>query len=514
MSQEDRHNTPLGDRARRRVMAQRATRRSASLTLATTIIPGSGLLKTRYRRLGALILILLVLGIVAAAGVILMYGPTKAALAVAVRPVALLVAAGTLVFGGLIWVWTIILTHRGTVTPLMSASQRGGLRVWTAVLCVAVVLPLGTIVRYSLIQREILGSLFVAGQTEDTAEPDRTADVARPGSGLDPWENIPRVNMLLIGSDAGDDRIGVRTDSMIIASIEPSTGNTLMFSLPRNLERVPFPKTNPLYKLYPKGYNCGNECLLNAVWAEAVAHKELFKGYRNPGLATVRGVIEEITGLKLDYTTVVDLKGFEELVNAMGGVVVNVAQDLPIGGKITPSGQLVGVTGWIRKGTQRLDGFDALWFARSRVLSDDYDRMRRQRCLVGKILDQANPALMLQRYPELARVAKDNIQTDVSASDLPAWVDLVQRIKGASIRSLTFTSLNIDPSQPNFATIRWMIYSAIYPNLVVPTATPTKTSTKTPTTKATSTRTSTSTKSTTTSTKPTTDILVDLKDAC
>ncbi len=516
-----RHDMPVGDRSRRRVLAQRATRRSAALTFATTVVPGLGLLRTRYRRLGALFLALLVLGTIAVAAVVLWYGPTRAALAVAVRPNVLLAAAVVVALGGLVWVWTIVLTHRGTAGPPIGRSQRGLLRLWTALLCLAVVAPLGTTVRYSLIQRDVLGTLFAAGldaQTDVANEgSDNATPLARPGSGADPWEGVPRVNMLLIGSDAGDDRIGTRTDSMIIASIEPSTGNTLMFSLPRNLQNVPFPKSNPLYKLYPKGYSCGTECLLNAVWAEAEAHKDLFKGYRNPGLATIRGVIEEITGLRMDYTTVVDLKGFEELVNAMGGVVVTVAQDLPIGGKVSASGNLVGVTGWIRKGTQRLDGFNALWFARSRILSDDYDRMRRQRCLVGKILDQANPALMLQQYPELARVAKDNIYTDVNAADLPAWLELVQRVKGATIQSLTFTALNIDPSRPSFTEMRWMIYSSIYPDLAppTPTATSSKTTKPTPTRPGTSTRTGTSTKSTTTtSTRPTTDVLVDLKDAC
>lgn len=61
MSHEAQHDLPLGDRARRRMLAQRATRRSASLTVATTIVPGLGLLRTRYRRLGVLVLLAIVL---------------------------------------------------------------------------------------------------------------------------------------------------------------------------------------------------------------------------------------------------------------------------------------------------------------------------------------------------------------------------------------------------------------------------------------------------------------------
>jgi hypothetical protein len=116
-------------------------------------------------------------------------------------------------------------------------------------------------------------------------------------------------------------------------------------------------------------------------------------------LTTVRGVIQEITGLRLHYTTVINLDGFESLVDAMGGVTVTINEKLPIGGHLNSAGQLVGVDAWIQPGTQHLDGYHALWFARSRLASDDYNRMRRQRCLVGKILDPGQPSLDAPEVP-------------------------------------------------------------------------------------------------------------------
>ena len=229
MSHEAQHDLPLGDRARRRMLAQRATRRSASLTVATTIVPGLGLLRTRYRRLGVLVLVLVVLLALAAIGAVIMLGPTQAALAVAVRPGALLAAAALVVVGTLIWLWTIVLTHRGTTDPLMSRRQRAGLRALTALLCIVVLVPMGTVVSYSLIQRDVVGALFGTAALTNGGD-----SGAQPGKGPDPWSGVARVNMLLLGSDAGDDRIGVRTDSMIVASINPQTGDTLLFSLPRN----------------------------------------------------------------------------------------------------------------------------------------------------------------------------------------------------------------------------------------------------------------------------------------
>ncbi|HOF62778.1 MAG TPA: LCP family protein [Dermatophilaceae bacterium] len=474
-------------RSRRRVEIERAARRSAFLTILGTLIPGAGLTRTRYFRLGWIVLSL-VAGVLAALAVaVFSKGAMATALGVAVRPGVLLLAAVAMVLGGLIWVWTIVLTHRGTRDRRFDSVQRSGLRLLTAAMCVLVAVPMATAVRYSLVQRDVIASIFAQNLAG-------TDGAAAPGEGVDPWRGVPRVTVLLLGSDAGDDREGVRTDSMIIASINAQTGDTVLFSLPRNLQNVPFPASNPLSKLWPKGYNCGSECLLNAVWTEAVNHKDLFPKDPQPGLTTVRGVLSEITGLRIDYTAIVDLKGFESLVDAMGGVTVNVTERLPIAGYHTSSGGLAGIESWIEPGVQKLDGHRALWFARSRLTTDDYSRMRRQRCIVGKIVDQVNPSTMLQKYPELAGVAKDNLQTDIPAGDLPAWVELVSRVKKSQIRSLTFTPENISPGNPNFAGIRKMVKDALDPANSTsmsqaspsPAATPTgpastKTSTKAPT---------------------------------
>ncbi|GMA86782.1 hypothetical protein GCM10025868_20320 [Angustibacter aerolatus] len=321
-----------------------------------------------------------------------------------------------------------------------------------AVLAAAVAVPDSFATRYALIQRDVVQTLF-----EDDASAAPQPGVAKPTgqTRADPWASTPRVNMLLLGSDAGTDRTGVRTDSMMVASIDTKTGRTVLLSLPRNLQRVPFPSSNPLHRLWPNGYDCGSECLLNAVWTEADNHKDLFPGVRSPGLETVRGVIGEVLGLRIDYTTIIDLKGFSGLVDAMGGVVVDVPRRIPIGGGHNQAtGAALPITGWIEPGTQRLTGYRALWFSRSREGSDDYDRMRRQRCMVGALLDQSNPATLLARYPRLAKVLQRNLSTDVPRSDLPAWVTLVQRVQGGGVSSLPFTSDVISTVHPDFTHIR------------------------------------------------------------
>ena len=250
---------------------------------------------------------------------------------------------------------------------------------------------------------------------------------------------------------------------MIVASIDTHSGNAVLFGVPRNLQDVPFPKNNPLHKLYPNGFDCGPECLMDAVWNQARDHKDLFKGDPNPGLTTTQDVLSQILGLPIDYTLIMDLHGFTELVDAMGGVDIDVKERLPIGGEVIPG---VGIKpgsihGWIEPGKQHLNGRQALWYSRSRATTDDYSRMRRQRCMVGALLTQVNPVKILRKYPSLAKVAKNNIQTDIAAKELPAWVELVERIQKGEIHSLTFTIKNTNVVHPDFPKMRTMVKNAI-----------------------------------------------------
>jgi LCP family protein required for cell wall assembly len=507
MSGEDQRRGPVGRRTRQRRQLRGETLRSLGLT-TLAVVPGAGLTRTRYRLFGWILLSLFVLGVVALALLVTAKGALNTVLSLAVSQDLLLAVAGLSIFGGLVWIFSIILTHRGTEPANADPGLQRGLRLFTALICLVVAAPMVQVVRYAAIQRGVVDTVFAGSSTpkvKGTAAPDGAAD--------DPWKGVTRVNMLLVGSDAGSDREGIRTDSMIVASINPQTGNTTLISIPRNLERVPFSASNPLHQLYPNGYSCpdakpGAECLINAVWKTAEDNRALFKNDKNPGLTALRDAIEQVTGLKMDYSTVIDLDGFSKLVDAMGGVMVDVKERLPIGGKVDASGRLRGETGWVEQGYQRLDGFHALWYARSRVLSDDFDRMRRQRCLIGIIVAQVNPVMMLSKYPALAQVAQDNIWTDLAANELPAWVNLVQRMQRGTISSLTFTADNINTARPDFAKMRLLVQAAISPP-----ATPSSVTTTKPTTPP-STATTRPGPSTSTTRPPDGDAPVDVRDAC
>jgi anionic cell wall polymer biosynthesis LytR-Cps2A-Psr (LCP) family protein len=167
---------------------------------------------------------------------------------------------------------------------------------------------------------------------------------------------------------------------------------------------------------------------------------------------------------------------------------------------------------WIEPGKQHLNGRLALWYSRSRATSDDFSRMRRQRCVVGNLIDQVNPVTMLANYGKLATAVKDNVSVDIPAHDLPAWVELIQRMQQGELRSLPITNKVVDVTDPDFAALRAMVRKATAP--APATSAPSTTATSTPS-KSPGSSTSTGTPSSATSTPTTADDSVSsLAAAC
>src|SRR5690606_38990499 len=119
----------------------------------------------------------------------------------------------------------------------------------------------------------------------------------------------------------------------------------------------------------------------------------------------------------------------------------------------------------------------ALWYARSRATTDDFSRMRRQRCVVGALVDQVDPLRMLARYPQLAETVADNVRVDIPAGDLGAWAELVLRMKDGRLQSLPVTNQVVYVADPDFELIRSLAQDALRPKVAAPTdtATPTRT---------------------------------------
>jgi LCP family protein required for cell wall assembly len=281
------------------------------------------------------------------------------------------------------------------------------------------------------------------------------------GGGVTETQN-GRINVLLLGGDAGADRTGLRPDSMTVASIDAKTGRTVLFSLPRNLQHAPFPADSPLHKLYPNGYYCKVEnladaCMLNGVYTLGMNHKNLFPGVKYPGVAATQSAIEETLGLKINYWAMIDLKGFERLIDAVGGITIEVGKKVPIGSLHGKKG----VYGWILPGKQHMDGFHALWFARSREYATDYERMTRQKCVMNAMLKQLDPTTVLTKFQSIADAGKQIVATNLPSDQVGTMLDLAMKGKALPMASVSFTPPLIVPADPDFAKIRATVLDAI-----------------------------------------------------
>ncbi|MER7501557.1 LCP family protein [Nonomuraea pusilla] len=350
--------------------------------------------------------------------------------------------------------WFALVVHSYAVLRPGRLSQNTQLLTGTlaGLLAVAVTVPFGVVAQYVWTSQQTINGIF--------AEPEATAS-SPPSPGAapdDPWGGRRRVNILLLGGDADDNRTGVRTDSMNLASVDVRTGNTVLLSLPRNLENVRFRPGTPMARRFPNGFRLprdpggGRSDLLNSVWEYADGHPELFDGRQHQGPKVLMDTIGYTVGLRVDWYALVNMWGFARLIDAIGGVTITVEQDV-VFGKYNE--------GLVKAGTRRLKGADAMWYARSRTFSDDYTRMRRQRCVLGALLDQADPATVLSRFNRIALATKELIRTDIPRDMLRELVPLALKVKNAKVSSVQFVPPVINTGYPDWEKIRRITAKAI-----------------------------------------------------
>jgi LCP family protein required for cell wall assembly len=224
---------------------------------------------------------------------------------------------------------------------------------------------------------------------------------------------MSRITVLLLGGDAGPGRGGLRTDTMIVASVDTVTGNAVLFGLPRNMTGFTFSDGTA----FP-GVGRG---LLNEVYTWGIRNPEAYGGL-DPGASAVKDVAANLLGIPIDYFVLVDMTGFAEMVDVMGGVTVSVRKDLVAPVYNREDGTHVMTT--IPAGSHLLDGDLALAYARSRTGSNDYSRMARQRCVLTALAEQIDPFTLLPRLGGILDALKENVTTDISSEQIPSLVNL------------------------------------------------------------------------------------------
>jgi LCP family protein required for cell wall assembly len=471
-----------------------------ALTWASAVVPGLAHWIAGRRR-AAVAIFSIALAMLIGAVVLALTTTRTEWLRVAVQPGWLTVIIAAALVVAVAWVVLVTGSYRVLGPVRATGIAQVGVILGLAVLSLLVAAPPVAVARYAYLQRDLVTNLF----PDDDATTGLAAgkDGGAPG---EPFAGRDRVTILLLASDAGPDRTGTRTDSMVAASIDTHTGDVILFSLPRNLENVPLPP-GPLRDQWPNGF----PDLLNGVYQFVTNQPDLLKGARDRGAQAIKETVSYILGMPIDYYAMVNLEGFNEFVDAMGGVTVTITQRLPIGGLLA-DGTRVPPAGYLEPGTRKLSGSDAQWYARSRRDGTDYDRMLRQRCLIGAMVQQATPVTVLKHFQELSSATKKLAETDIPRSVLPDLISLGDKMHGgASIRSLAFVPPIIHTGNPDYAKIRKLVKEALTTAKDEPA--PTASPTPAPTTSA-APKPSTSTSSTATAPASSSGGPVDVKSAC
>ena len=475
--------TPRAGSRRARLQSRRQRRETKAgrfITLAAlgTLIPGLGLLAAGRRGWGKFILTLVGLGFVGAVLVLVLVPRDQLASRAFDRSQLGIVAVGLAALA-ITWLVIAVSSLKALDTGRLPAGKRlAGALIVTALASV-VVAPMAVGARNAWTQSNLIETISQGSATAPELKEE------------DPWEDKPRVNVLLLGGDAGEGRDGLRTDTVILASIDTETGDTIMISLPRNLERVPFATGtsagDALAAQFPTGFTDhtpGNlEFVLFSVYRNAPGYvsPEVFAGSDDPGADAVKLAVAGALGVDVDYYAIADLAGFEDIVNAIGGITVDVNYPVPIGTKKLEGAGCTQARNWIEPGAnKKLEGAEALWFARARCspghptfdyasvggsdpIKDDYNRMERQRCVMGAIAQAADPMAMLTKFQSLAAATEKNIKTDIPAGMFPAFAELGLKVKNAKITSLTINKDVLNPGNPDYDHLRQVVEAALTP---------------------------------------------------
>jgi len=409
--------------------------------LSTVILPGSAHLVAGRRRVGRIALRtwLAVTGLVTTGAAVTVLDVRPAA-AVGTRPALLSLVAVAMVLLAAGWAALLVDAWRFGRPHGLSVRQRRGFAV---VLGAALLVTTGPLTYGAVLlqaQRDLIGRVFATGPA------------------LPPVEG--RYNVLLIGGDAAGDRAGLRPDSLKLLSVDAETGQASVIGIPRNLANAPFPAGSPLAQVFPDGYEDDDGSLVNALYTYGSQHPELYPGAADPGAEATKDAVSGITGLTVQYHVLVDMRGFEALVDAVGGIEVEVGRRLPIGGGRT-AGRDNPILGWIEPGRQRLDGHHALWFARSREGSSDYDRMARQRCVLVAMRRQLDPATVLLRFQAIAEASGESVRSDIPEDALPGFVTLALRAQEEPLRTVDLVPPRVDPGNPDLPGIHALVRATL-----------------------------------------------------
>ena len=229
-----------------------------------------------------------------------------------------------------------------------------------------------------------------------------------PGQDSPPpeWTGAERLNVLLLGIDSrGDSSTTQNTDTMIVLSLDPVNKTAAMVSIPRDtyIERP-------------------------GVFVDKINGAYAFGG---PDLA--RRVVEDLLGIRINAYALVDFDAFTKIVDAVGGVVIDVKRPVRDESYPTPDYGVERLD--IAAGPQLMDGQTALRFARSRHDTNDYSRAQRQQLVLSALRTRLAEGDFLRGLPALVDRVGSAVQTNFDPANVIPLAQFGTGIDGNAIRS-------------------------------------------------------------------------------
>ena len=430
--------------------------------LLSFLVPGMGQAYAGRPLLGLLIALPIVLVIAAIVAVATgQMGATRNSLFASDFLVAVLAANG------------LILAWRGI------AIAHAGLTPWNAILGHerrVAVLVVSTLLVVTVAMHAWAGILVVQFNTTlgQVFDPDRRPAFVppriEPNDGEEPaqpinepefaWDGTERVNVLLLGTDAAPGRDTVLTDVLLVVSVDPVAETAVMISVPRDTGFVPLPdETVFAGGLYPDKVN---ELALQAALDPATWCPDLADEPEACGLRTIERSIGLYLGIPIHHYALVDMAGFAEMIDSVGGVdlcLEGTLIDPEFDGSLTNTASNQGLV--LPPGCRQYNGIDALAYARSRqgyiempdgerIPQTDFDRAERQQRVLLALRSELTEADTFIELPQLLAAIGRTVSTDFPRDRAGDFASLLPLIAGPDIERIVlgypdFVDLPLEP---------------------------------------------------------------------
>lgn len=241
------------------------------------------------------------------------------------------------------------------------------------------------------------------------ADYDDDEDIDDESADLPEWDGSEQINIALFGVDSREEGDTARSDTIIIVSIDPESGAVGMMSIPRDLQ-VSIPD---------------------------IGDDKINAAYSHGGRALTRAVVEYHFGLDIHYYAEVDFVGFINIVDTIGGVVI----DNPA---VIKDDNYEWTRAYFPTGVQHLDGEEALQYVRTRYDDNDFARGQRQQQVLRALRQQGVRLNLITQVRSLLRDVEENFRTDLSMRQSLALARIANDIDNEDIESYSIVECTSD----------------------------------------------------------------------